>query len=92
MDLPTVILILRYLCTVGGGILIAHGFATDNGLQQALGLIPAIAPAVLGWLSQLQAKAAVKEAAVSGIAAQPKVISPITPSPVAAAHAAKQGN
>jgi hypothetical protein len=87
MDLPTVILILRYLFTAAGGVLIAHGFATDNGLQQALGLIPALAPMVLGWLSQLQAHTAVKEAAVTGNPVLPTLTSAITPSPAAAANA-----
>ena len=91
MDLPTVILVLRYLFTVAGGVLIAHGYLTQSGLEQGLGLIPALAPMALGWLTHLQAKVAVKEAAVTGVAAQPTITSPLTPSPLAAANAAKQG-
>ena len=79
MDLTTVILILRYLFTVVGGLLIAHGYANQNGLEQAIGLIPAIAPAVLGFVTHLQGKAAVVNAAATGIATQATLTSSTTP-------------
>ena len=88
MDLPTVILVLRYLFSVGGGLLIAHGYMTSSALEQGLGLVPALAPIVLGWLSHLQQKAAVVNAAATGVAAQATVTSSVSPTPVAAAIAA----
>jgi hypothetical protein len=78
MDLPTVILVLRYLFTVGGGLLIAHGYMTQSGLEQGLGLIPAIAPGVYGYITHLQGKAAVITAAATGNPVQPTVTSAIT--------------
>jgi hypothetical protein len=90
VDLATVVLILRYLITAGGGFMIAHGMATDNGVQQALGIIPMIAPIVLGWITHLQQKTAVVQAAATGVAAQPTLTAPLTPTPEAkAAVAAK---
>lgn len=88
MDLGTLILILRYLFTLGGGALIAHGYLSQNGMEQGLGLIPAIAPMILGWITNLQGKAAVKEAAVSGIPVQPAILSPLKASPEATANEA----
>jgi hypothetical protein len=86
-DLQTVILVLRYLFTIGGGILIAHGYLSQNALEQGLGLIPAIAPMVLGFLVQMQNKAAVKEAAATGVPVPQTTLSPLTPSPAAQDHA-----
>lgn len=79
MDLPTLILVLRYLFSIGGGILIAHGYLNQSGLEQALGLIPALAPIVLGWISHKQQAAAIVTAAATGVPVQPGVIAPLAP-------------
>lgn len=86
MDLGTLILILRYLFTMGGGILMAHGYLSQNGLEQGLGLIPAIAPIILAQITHLQGKAAVKEAALTGVPVQPTILAPIKASPEAVAN------
>lgn len=90
--MQTVILILRYLITAGGAFMVAHSkFVTGSDVEMMLGLVPTIAPIVLGQLTHLQQKAAIKEAAVTGVAAQVSTLSPLTASPAAAANAAKQG-
>ena len=88
LNLKTFTLLLRYCVTAGGALLVAHShFVTGSGVEFVGGLVPTVAPVIWGWVTQLQASAAVKEAAVTGVPTQPKMLSPVTASAAAEAHA-----
>lgn len=87
--LPQIILVLRYLVTAGGAILIAHSqFVTASTVETALGYVTVFAPIVLGWITNLQQVAKIKEAALTGTPIQATLLSPVTASPAAVANAA----
>lgn len=90
--LAQVILVLRYAVTAGGSLLVAHSqFVTASDVEKALGLVAVVAPVVLGWITNLQQVAKIKEAAATGIPVQATVLSPVTASPAAVANATQKG-
>ncbi len=88
MDVGAFLLVLRYALTALGTYLIAHGLATSDQVQPFIGGVLAIAPAIFGWISHQQQKAAVVEAAHTGVATPASPLSPMTVSPAAVADAA----
>lgn len=91
MPTPTlaqVTLVIRYLVTAGGGILVMHSqYVTNSDIEKALGAVSVLAPIVLGWITNLQQQAAIKEAAVTGVPKPATTLSAVTASPAAAANA-----
>lgn len=95
MDSTTVILIVRYVLTAAGGVLVAHGYLNSGEWEQASGALLTLVPIILGVISHKQAQTAVVTAAATGVAAQATPLSAIKASPeniAATAPATTKGN
>jgi hypothetical protein len=76
MDQATALGILRHLLTAGGAILVTNGFINDGQLQTIIGAVITVAPIVWSVIQKHQQKAAVINAAETGVPVQATATSP----------------
>lgn len=78
-SLPEVLLVARYVVTAIGAIMVKHGWATDGDIEVLAGLVMAIAPIILAWITNRQQHAAIINAAATGVPVQPGPLAPTSP-------------